>query len=227
MDNNDDGVREFHELSALAESGRFKEALEKHIWFHEASRQMPGMGGVRLSYALDSWKELAKKYRPAMEALIDLRIRNKETLLEGRGNFDNFHDLSALNFVLGEKEDTLKVFSAIHKNDPEQARVYYHVVEDLLVERKEYEICDHYLADPLTKYSHIQHLHKMNTKLMKNNPAMEGDEFKSYTTESYVRGICQLIEILLAVHKKDMAKEIQKRALEYFDNEDIRRAICS
>lgn len=155
MDKNDDGVREFHELSALAESGRFKEALEKHIWFHEASRQMPGMGGVRLSYALDLWKELAKKYQPAMEALIDLRNRNKETLLEGRGNFDNYHDLSALNFVLGEKEDTLKVFLATHKNDPEQARVYYHVVEDLLVERKEYEICDHYLADPLTKYSHI------------------------------------------------------------------------
>lgn len=61
---------------------------------------------------------------------------------------------------------------------------------------------------------------------MKNNPAMEDDEFKAYTTESYVRGVCQLIEILLAVHKKDMAKEIQKRALEYFDNEDIRRAIC-
>jgi hypothetical protein len=226
MDKNDDSVRQFHELSELAECGKFKEALEKHIWFHEASKHMPGMGGVRLSYALDLWKELAEKYQPAMEALVDLRNNNKEKLLTGRGNFDNFHDLSALNFVLDEKEDTLMVFLEIHKNDPEQAKAYYHVVDQLLVERKEYEICDHYLVDPLAKYSQLQHLHEMNTKLIKTNPEMDNDEFKEFAVDNYVKGVCRLIEVLDAVDKKDVAKEIQRRALQYFDNDDIRRAIC-
>lgn len=227
MNSENDGVQDFHELSALAEAGKFKEALDKHLWFHEASREFPGMGGVRLSYALDTWMELAEKYSPAMEALINLRNTNRDTLLKGDGTFDNFHDLSAIDRVLGESEDTFSVFLEIHNNYPEQAKRYYHVVENLIVERKAYDICECYLTDPKEKYSHLQHMHEMNIELINSNPTMDNDEFREYTKESFVNGVCQLIEILLALHKNDIAEEIQKQALTYFDNKLIREAICS
>jgi hypothetical protein len=222
-----DGVQDFHELSALAEAGKFKEALDKHLWFHEASREITGMGGVRLSYALDTWMELAEKYSPAMEALINLRNTSRDMLLKGNGTFDNFHDLFAINRVLGDSEDTFSVFVEIHNNYPEQAKRYYQVVEELIVEKKAYDICQCYITDPKKKYSQIQHMHEMNIKLIKNNPVMDNDEFREYTKESFVNGVCQLIEILLALHKNDLAKEIQKQALDYFDNKLIRAAICS
>jgi hypothetical protein len=222
-----DGVQDFYELSALAEAGKFKEALDKHLWFHEASREFSGMGGVRLSYALDTWMELAEKYSPAMEALINLRNSNRDMLLKGDGAFDNFHDLSAINHVLEENEVTFSVFMEIHYNYPEQAKRYYHVIENLIVEKKAYDICEFYITDPKEKYSHLQHMRELNIELIRSNPTMDNDEFREYTKESFVNGVCQLIEILLALHKKDMAEEIQKQALDYFDNKLIREAICS
>lgn len=223
----DDGHQDFHELEALAQAGKYEEALNKHIWFHDASKHMPGMGGVRLSYALDIWLELTKKYPPALETLVDLRNSSKDKLLKGNGTFDDFHDLSAINSTLGEDEDTLLVFYEIDKNYPNQANNYYHVVENLLVDSKAFEICGKYIADPLKKFSYLKHLHEMNIKLINENPEMNDAEFKEYAESSYVNGVCQLIEIMMALGKKDKAKEIQSMALEYFENNLIREAIGS
>jgi len=222
-----DGVQAFQELEALAEAGKFEEALDKHLWFHEASKELPGMGGVRLSYALDIWMELAKKYSPAMDALINLRNNNREILLKGDGKFENFHDLSAINQTLGENEDTFMVFLEIHNNHPKQAKSYYHVVEELIVEKQAYDICDKYITDPIKKYSQIQHMHEMNVELMRKSPTMDNDDFKKNTKESYVKEVCRLIEIMSTLEKTDIAEGIQKLALDYLDNEEIRGTICS
>ena len=56
---------------------------------------------------------------------------------------------------------------------------------------------------------------------------MNDAEFKEYAESSYVNGVCQLIEIMMALGKKDKAKEIQSMALEYFENNLIREAIGS
>jgi len=85
------------ELATITKSGNHKEALDKHIWFHEASKEMPGMGGVRLSFALGLWMKLAEQYPPALEAFIELRNIKKNSLLNGDGGFGDFHDLSAIN----------------------------------------------------------------------------------------------------------------------------------
>ena len=227
MDTDDQFINDFDQLSELAEAGKFQEALEKHIWFHEASREMPGMGGVRLSYALDIWLGLAKKHEPAMKALVDLRDKNKKLLLDGKGGFDNFHDLSALNLTLENVDDTFKVFIEIHNDYPEQAKNYFHVVEDLLVERKAYDICEQYLQDPVQKYFQIEHLHKTNIELTKSNPELDSNDFKEYTEQSFVNGVCQLIEILIALKKREVAEEVQQLALKHYHHESIERAMCS
>jgi hypothetical protein len=90
--------------------------------------------------------------------------------------------------------DTFKVFAEIHNIYPEQAKNYYHMVEDLLVERKAYDICEKYLKDPVQKYFQIEHLHKTNIKLAKSNPELDSKDFKEYTEQSFVKGVCQLIE---------------------------------
>lgn len=219
-----DGVEDYKELETLAKAGKFKEALDKHLWFHEASRAFPGMGGVRLSYALEIWLELAEMYSPAMDALINTRNNNREILLKGDGTFDNFHDLAAINQTLGESEDTFTLFVEIHNSYPNQAKRYYHVAEKLIVERKAYDICANYITDPIDKYSKIQHMHELNVDLIKKNPDMDNDDFNQYTKESYVNEVCQLIEIMMALDRKDTAEKIKKKALGYFDNDKIRAA---
>ena len=216
---------DLYEIDALIEGGEFDKALEKHLWFHEASRKSPGMGGVRLSFALESWVDLAKKYSPAMDSLVHLRDGYKNTLLEGNGTFDNFHDLFAINQYLENGGDTYSVFMKLHENYPEQAKSYYHVVEDIVVDKKRYDICAAYIADPMKKYKRIEKLHKLNREFSKKQSGPRDEEFEQYTEESYTKGVCQLIEVLSALGKTDVAKEVQTTALKYADNESIRGAI--
>ena len=180
------------------------------------------MGGVRLSYALDMWFDLAKNYSPAMDAFIELRNSNKETLLEGKGSFDNFHDLSAFNRTLDEDEDTFNVFLHIHDNFPDQAKSYYNVSEELIIERKRYDICETYLSDPFKKYSKIQHLHEINQRFMSERPEMgQDEEYVSYVHERYVFSVSQLIEVLLALGKISEAEKIKSESLEYYETSEI------
>ena len=225
MSEQDNSFNYIEEFCNLFKACKFKEALEKHLWFHEASRDMPGMGGVRLSFALGLWRKLAEEYPPAMEVLIDLKNRNRERLLQGNGNFDIFHDFSSINRELKDDKDTTTVFIEIHKKYPEQADIFYNVAEDSLVSCKAYEICDEYISEPDEKLSEIQYLFRANMRYLTKNPSEDDVEFIEYAEDSYVNAVCRLIEILKGVHKNDIAKDIQSKALEYLDNKTIRAAI--
>ena len=216
---------DLYEIDALIEDGKFDEALEKHMWFHEASRESHGMGGVRLSFALESWLDLANKYSPAMDSLLQLRDGYKDSLLRGNGTFENFHDLFAINQYLENDDDTYSVFMQLHENHPKQAKSYYHVVEEIIVEKKRYDVCAAYITDPMKKYKQIEKLHKLNKEFSRKQSDPKDKEFEQYTEDSYTKGVCQLIEVLSALGKDDVAKDIQMTALKYIDNAKIREAI--
>lgn len=54
----DVGNEDLNQICKLTEKGQYKQALEKHLWFHEESKKSPGMAGVRLSYAISAWINL-------------------------------------------------------------------------------------------------------------------------------------------------------------------------
>jgi tetratricopeptide (TPR) repeat protein len=213
---------DLNEARKLASEGKYEEALKKHLWFYEESKNSPGMGGVRLSYALDEWLELADKYPPAKKALIETRDKNESLILEGKGNFNNFHDLSSINRVLGEKEKTLELFRKVHKTQPELAVFLFIVAKDLLVENKEYKICGEYIKDSIKEFENIRHLREVNLSIRRKSPQLDDEQMRTWIEDTYVNSTCQLIEILLAIGKKDEAKDIQRRALEYHSHEKIK-----
>lgn len=213
------------EICKLTEAGQFEQALEKHLWFHEKSKNSPGMGGVRLSYAISAWIELGDKYPPAIDALKKIRDRDKEVLLSGKGSFENFHDLSSINRGLGEEEDTLKLFLTLDKKYPEQAESYYIVAEDLLIKHKKYNICAKYIGDPIIKYEGLRHNRELQLSFAKTNSKLNNPRYLEYADQSYIEGVVKLIEVLIAIDKRDEAIEVQKRALSYFANDSIKHAI--
>lgn len=55
---------------AAAAAGRHAEALRDLLWFHEHALDLePSLYGLRLSFALGAWKDLADVYPPAMAEL--------------------------------------------------------------------------------------------------------------------------------------------------------------
>lgn len=219
------GLPDLEEARKLAEDGKYEEALQKHIWFHEESKKSPGLGGVRLSFALSEWIELSKKYPPAKKALVDIRDKNEKALLDGTGNFNNFLDLSAINEYLGEKDKTYQLFKILHNKHPEIADLCYNVAKDILVEKKDYQICGKYITDPIGEFENIRYMREVDLSMMRKNTAFDTPEMRQHTDKSFIKDTCNLIEILIGLGKKSEAEKIQKKALNYFDHNEIRSAI--
>ena len=217
--------KDLEEIRELTKTGQFQQALDKHLWFHEESKSSPSMGGVRLSYAITAWLELAAKYPPALEALVELREKNKEILLSGDGDFNNFHDLAAINQALGESEVTLELFLTLDQSYPKQSSSYYIVAEELLIEHKRYDICAKYMGDPVVKYENVRHQRELGLSFARTNSSMNTPSFLEYTDQSFIDGVLKLIEVLIAINKPENAHEIQQRALSYFPTESIKYAI--
>ena len=72
---------------------KYKEALERYIWFQDhALENDQAMTGVRLSFALSSWKSLADIYPPAMTALKEMRSSKTKAILDSNASSKLFPD---------------------------------------------------------------------------------------------------------------------------------------
>src|SRR5688572_28631028 len=108
----------FREAVKDSVAGRYELALEKHLWFHHnALRLCPSLSGVRRSYALSAWKDLADKYLPAMKALRKTRddARNGARTQKGRAAQQQYADFEAINEYLDEEPKTVRFFKWLHK----------------------------------------------------------------------------------------------------------------
>src|ERR1041385_2734476 len=86
------------ESRALTAEGRWEEATQRHLWFHDhALLHQPSLAGVRLSFALADWVALGQLYPPARQALVDIRDRKTAALAAGAGSASLFHNVSAIN----------------------------------------------------------------------------------------------------------------------------------
>src|SRR5437016_5777653 len=92
-----DVYKRFRESHTAAMAGRYEEALDGYVWFHENSQDEPGMRGVRLSIALAYWMDLARVYPPARTALEAIRDRKTKGLLNGIRDFPFFRDVVSIN----------------------------------------------------------------------------------------------------------------------------------
>src|SRR5947209_8709006 len=103
-----------HEGVADTREGRYEMALAKFLWFHEhALKYRPSQSAVRLSFALSYWFDLATVFPRALDALCATRDRCEKALEESRYDFEHFHELAAINRVLGEGSRTSLVFKRL------------------------------------------------------------------------------------------------------------------
>ncbi|MDZ4404111.1 hypothetical protein [Prosthecobacter sp.] len=121
----------YADAKRFAKEGAFAEALERHEWFHEhALAYQPSYYGVRLSFALSSWRELGTKYPPALEALKRIRDRDTARVHAGDASDEVFHDVVSINHALGDDDATMSLFKRIERQQPDVAkRRFRHLME--------------------------------------------------------------------------------------------------
>ena len=148
----EDARKAFRDAKAFAASGEYAKALERHEWFHENALACdPAQYGVRLSFALSYWMELAGKYPPALASLFALRDSGTAALESGHAGAELIHDVQAINEKLGEGAETIRLFRSIDQCNPELAKQCFRFVEDDLLYSGEPELFCRY-ADGLAAY---------------------------------------------------------------------------
>lgn len=209
----------------LVKEGKYEEALERHIWFHNnALKHEPGMYGVRLSFALSNWMELGAKFPAAKEALIKIRDEKAKALVGGKVMLGFFHDVSSINRVLGEPEKTISLFEVIDKNHPQAAAKYWGVAKDAVIGAKKYELAGKYMKEPLADYEKVKARYDENREFYKD-PQIGGASFIQFNENNFVRESLQLIEVCMAVKRLEEAKEILKKAMSVVDDKSLVEAI--
>lgn len=134
---------------SAALEGRYDEALRDLLWFYEHALEHDGSyHGVRLSFALGYWKDLADVYPPALEALLATRRVTEAKFTSGAGDRHVFRDLVALNRELGLVADTYKVFVKTRHENPNLARQCADLAIDAIIECQDFQLAAEQLPHP-------------------------------------------------------------------------------
>lgn len=157
------------ETEQMVKEKKYEEALERYIWFqNHALENNPAMTGVRLSFALSSWKSLAHIYPPAMTALKEMRSSKTKTILDSNASSKLFADVAALNRTLGEENKTIELFESIAKQHPEKSKSCWYWVKDALFNAKRYDIIKDYIGNPVDEFTLLKSQYDLMNAVQKN-----------------------------------------------------------
>jgi hypothetical protein len=208
------------------------EALKRFQWFHDnALKHDSGMTGVRLSFALGYWRELADKYEPARVALEDLRADTYRQVLKKNpkypGGWGAFHDLTSLDSTLDSTTMTVAAFEHWLGKDPESAKSAWRICKNAVIHHKRLDLIKRLLPHPSeefreTKMMHDQLIDPSMSFLMSKSMR---DMMKEEARKTFIADTVMLVEISLAQGDRAGAEKIVKEALTIHDSVQIRRAI--
>lgn len=208
----------------LAAEGKFQDALEKHIWYHDHALEVDqGQYGVRLSFALADWIELGGKYPPALNALLEIRDRKTSRLLAGEAGRELFHDVMSINERFGEHAATVGLFKKIDVMQPQFAEEIYDLADEALITAGEYALAKKYLGDAGRRFE----IAKSNfVECLEYSETSQFRDMSRRTAEMIFAGdVVRIVTVLDKTGDFAVAREIQAKALVVLDNPAIRNAI--
>ncbi len=205
-----------------AREGRYSEALANYLWFHDhALEYQPSLYGVRLSFALAAWRELAELYPPAKDALLQIRDRKAGALLEGMADRGAFDDVAAINHYLDEQRSTYELFVDLHNRFPELARSCASIAMPALIESGDFKLARIFLNDPegaIRKWSSA--LHEDISDLAHKPPSRA--PVREAFVRIYAEHVREVVDVLSAVGEAERASAARDLALTSLEDENIR-----
>ena len=198
------------EARQLGREGRYEEALQKHMWFHDHALEIdPSWSGVRRSFALNDWVALGAKYPKALRVLEDIRDTKTDRLLANEANAVLFQDVEAINQAMGQPEATIQLFRKIGDTDPEFAEKVYWVIRDTLAKAGEYELARRFMGDPAEKLAEAKEaLRPWSLPNGKEGPSLRRRE------EVFTRQVLELVNVLHNSGDLGAARKMQTDAVQ-------------
>lgn len=203
--------------------GRYAEALAKHIWYHENALKFgPAQYGVRLSFALMYWADLAKVYPPAQVSMLEFCEQARSNVLGGVDAYHSFHEFSSFNDTLGESQATVDLFKTLDKEQPKLAAEIYRIAKDSLILADELHLCSKY-TDAKADYDDLLLKYQAGLEISKDEQF--GDRHLRYAEQSFTREVAKLIALLSISGRLEEAESIAKKAAEVLQSDEFDEAL--
>lgn len=186
----DEADKALGDARAFTDSGEYAKALERHEWYHKnALRINRAQYGVRLSFALSDWKDLADKYPPALASLKAIRDADVKELEAGTGKPETFHDVVSINEKLGEEAASVALFKSLDAKQPALAKKCFSRADKTLLNQGEVELFTKYgggfvsyLEGEIANHEHVVAMMKSTAVPMSARSIKNSDERLVATT---------------------------------------------
>jgi hypothetical protein len=200
-----DPTQILREAQQDASAGRHDLALAKHLWYHEnALKYDNAQAGVRRSFALSYWLQLAQSHPPAMTALKAARDAALRNVLAGAPGFDAFADFAALNRTLGEERLTRDVFVQLDRDGSRLAATAFRTAQPALIKNKDYELCLKYLK-PREAFSRAVSIYQLHQKQLAEK---RFEPRANYADKSFTNTVATIVGLLAVNGRNEEAAQI-------------------
>jgi len=206
------------EAQADTRTGNYEQALAKHVWYHEnALTYQPAQSGVRLSFALMYWKQLADAYPAALFKLMEIREKAIFDVLGGANARAAFQELTAINRTLKEEQRTVETFVSLHEKNASAAKQVYPLAQPALIKAKEYKLCGSYV-DP-DQFRITTATYQATKRMAKD--AKLGD----FANNKFSNDATTLVALLVVNDRTSEAAKVAAAAKQEWDDKGFHKAI--
>jgi len=202
------------------QAGRFEEALRAHQWYHANVLELDEAAyGVRLSFALADWVDLAREYRPALDALTETRSQAAAAAVGHPPDYEAFHDALAIDRALGQEAPAYDLILDVESAHPQQLDGFYnHEVFSVLCHRGEYRRCRRWMWDPTDE------LDLAGERLDFERSATTPETIRQRAETAFVNRIVELAVVLLGIGDQAGADDIVVWARRHTDHPRLNSA---
>jgi len=208
------------EAEDLKEKGNYKAALKKLIWvLHCSLIHDPAFYGVRLSFALSTWVDLAEDYPEAFEVLRRIRDRKESHLRKKDQNLNIFHDVLAINKCLDESNRTIDIIKYFDNNFPSftnEITTELRATHILLLETREFEIFKKYKGSVIKVFEESLQDHREAMQIANNDKSTS-----DIINKSVVQTAIKYADIALAMSDKSSLQHILKEAILFIPDPNL------
>jgi hypothetical protein len=211
---------------AATYEGRFEEALIQFLWFHDhALQEDPAFAGVRLSFALGYWMELAQQFAPAMEAFRAKRDAKVAILKAGQLDRGLFHDVEAMSEKLQEDQITASLFVQLHERSPEFAQACARIAVPMLVRTKNFALAREYMPEPKARVERLVQELLCDIREIVERPRTRAPRFRAFT-HIFAEDLRDVLEVLRATGASKQATQLKRRAINSLKFKYIQSAVA-
>lgn len=223
-----------HSAVADTRNGLYEQALSKFLWFHKNALNFDtAQAGVRLSFALADWLELAAVYPAAQDAFVRTRDETEAAFHNDPSSFDLFLDLAALNRCLGDELRTVDLFAVVAQRDHVTARSLYPVAERYLIAAGRHRACAPFLEieSRLTKAMETYHLMKRREASRPDSIPKSAHDYYvrnvAVAETHYVRNVATLAALLVINDRADDASKVCNEAIQIVESDEAREVLLN